>query len=72
MIKNLKTEISYVAQKDKDFGFLLDKYISFAEYNKKVRDRQGYILSVDGKNIGLLRYNLFWDNTPFCNIIKSF
>lgn len=35
MIKNLKTEISYVAQKDKDFWFLLDKHISFAEYNKK-------------------------------------
>ncbi len=69
MIRSLKTEIRYVEQKDKDFWFLLDKHISFAEFNKKVRDRQGYILSVDGRNIGLLRYNLFWDNTPFCNLL---
>ena len=23
----------------------------------------------DGKIIGVLRYNLFWDNTPFCTLL---
>ncbi len=28
-----------------------------------------YIMEADGKFIGWLRYNLFWDNTPFMNMI---
>ena len=28
-----------------------------------------YIMEEDGKFIGWLRYNLFWDNTPFMNMI---
>ena len=36
---------------------------------KKVRDKQGYVLYVDGIPKGLLRYNLFWDNTPFCTML---
>lgn len=36
---------------------------------KKVRDKQGYILLEDNKPIGLLRFNLFWDNTPFCTML---
>ena len=35
----------------------------------KVRDKRGYVLLEDEIPIGLLRYNLFWDNTPFCNML---
>ena len=62
-------EIRYVQIKDKEFWFRLDKHMSEQEFNNKVRDNRGYVILKDNKPIGLLRYNLFWDNTPFCNLI---
>jgi GNAT superfamily N-acetyltransferase len=62
-------EIRYVRLEDKGFWFSLDKHLSEQEFNNKVRDNRGYILLADNKPIGLLRYSLFWDNTPFCNLI---
>ena len=38
-------------------------------FDEKVRTKQGYVLVEDGKIIGILRYNLFWDNTPFCTML---
>ena len=29
----------------------------------------GYVIFEDGKPAGILRYNLFWDNTPFCTML---
>lgn len=63
------TEIRYVCHEDKEFWYSLDKHISEAEFENKVRDKRGYVLLEDGKQIGLLRYGLFWDNTPFCNML---
>ena len=37
--------------------------------SKKVNSKQGYVLLENDKPVGLLRYNLFWDNTPFCTIL---
>ncbi len=54
---------------DKDFWFTLDKHISETEFERKIRDKMGYILLLDNVPAGLLRYNLFWDNTPFCNLL---
>lgn len=62
-------EIRYMQMDDKDFWFSLDKHLSEIEFVKKVRDKQGYILTENEKPIGLLRYNLFWDNTPFCTML---
>lgn len=39
------------------------------EYNNKVQNKCGYVLFLDDNPIGLLRYNLFWDNTLFCNML---
>ncbi len=69
MISNTNYKIRYVNDADKDFWFSLDKHLSVAQFEKKVRDRQGYILSVDDTPIAILRYNLFWDNTPFCTML---
>lgn len=63
------TEIRYVQLEDKEFWYGLDKHLSNKEFEKKVRDKQGYILLEDNKPIGLLRFNLFWDNTPFCTML---
>ena len=62
-------EIRYIHLDDKEFWFSLDKHLSEQEFNNKVRDNRGYVLLDNNKPVGLLRYNLFWDNTPFCNLI---
>lgn len=62
-------DIRYVHNDDKEFWFKLDKHLPEAEFTNKVRDKRGYILSYDNKPVGLLRYNLFWDNTPFCTML---
>lgn len=61
--------IRYVEPGDKNFWFTLDKHISVTELDRKIRDRMGYVLLEDNVPAGLLRYNLFWDNTPFCNLL---
>ena len=62
-------EIRYVQYADKDFWFRLDRHLSEAEFERKVRDAMGYVLSENDVPVGLLRYNLFWDNTPFCYML---
>ena len=61
--------IKYVTQEDKDFWYSLDAHLPEKEFKKKVRDHQGYVLFDDDVPKGILRYNLFWDNTPFCTML---
>lgn len=61
--------IRYVQENDREFWFKLDKHLSEAEFQKKIRDKMGYVLLENDIPIGLLRYNLFWDNTPFCTML---
>ena len=61
--------IRYVQEEDKNFWFGLDKHISEKEFEKKIRDRMGYVLSENNTLVALLRYNLFWDSIPFCNML---
>ncbi|MBO4386601.1 MAG: GNAT family N-acetyltransferase, partial [Treponema sp.] len=62
-------KIEYVKNEDKEFWFKLDRHLAEKEFQKKVRDKQGYVLFADGIPVGILRYNLFWDNTPFCTLL---
>lgn len=66
---NNMTEIRYVQTEDKAFWCRLDRHLPETEFDRKVIDQQGYVLLEDGDPIGLLRYNLFWDNTPFCTLL---
>ena len=61
--------IRYAELADNDFWFTLDCHMSETEFERKIRDRQGYVALADGEPAGILRYNLFWDNTPFCNLL---
>lgn len=54
---------------DKEFWYSLDKHLPDKSFEIKVRDKMGYIILEDEKPIGILRYNLFWDNTPFLTLI---
>ncbi len=66
-MKSIK--ICYVQDSDREFWFSLDKHLPETEFDKKVRDKQGYVLFADNLPVGILRYNLFWDNTPFCTLL---
>lgn len=46
-----------------------DRHISAQELEHSVRLGRVYIAEEQGKFIGWLRYNLFWDNTPFMNLL---
>lgn len=63
------TAIRYVEKEDQEFWYRLDRHLPEAEFEKKVRDRMGYVILENDVLIGLLRYNLFWDNTPFCTLL---
>ena len=63
------TDIRYVQTEDEKFWYSLDRHLPRSEFSKKVREKMGYVISMNGSPIGILRYNLFWDNTPFCNMI---
>ncbi|WP_277405636.1 GNAT family N-acetyltransferase [Lacrimispora xylanisolvens] len=61
--------IRYVQEEDRKFWLKLDKHLTKTEFEKKIRDKMGYVLLEDNIPYGLLRYNLFWDNTPFCTML---
>lgn len=47
----------------------LDRHISPRELETSVRLGRVYVAEERGKLLGWLRYNLFWDNTPFLNLL---
>lgn len=63
------TEIRYVELEDQEFWYRLDKHLPKQEFERKVREKRGYVLLSDRNPAGLLRYNLFLDNTPFCTML---
>ena len=62
-------KIRYVEFEDQTFWYRLDKHLPQQEFRKKVENKEGYVLLNDDKAIGLLRYNFFWDNIPFCTLL---
>ena len=61
--------IRYAQLNDKTEWYKLDRHLPKKEFEEKIRTQQGYVLTEDDKVIGVLRYNLFWDNTPFCTML---
>ncbi len=61
--------IRQVEKQDKEAWYTLDKHLTEAVFEEKVRCGQGYVYVEGEKIIGVLRYNLFWDNTPFCTLL---
>lgn len=62
-------EIRYVQPGDREFWFSLDKHLPEPEFENKILNKQGYVLFEENNAAGFLRYNLFWDNTPFCTML---
>jgi GNAT superfamily N-acetyltransferase len=59
----------YATLEDRDFWFTLDKHLNEKEYGRKITFKQCYIIEIDNKCVGVLRYNLFWDIIPFLNLL---
>ncbi len=62
-------QIRYAETEDADFWFAMDRHLPQNEFENKVSNRQGYVLLAEERIAGILRYNLFWDNTPFCTFL---
>jgi len=62
--------IRYVLEEDKAFWFTLDCLLNEKEFELKIRDRRGYIVSDGDRPVGIMRYNLLWDHTPFVTLIE--
>lgn len=65
----MSIEVRYAQMADQEFWYKLDRHLPEQEFANKVRDKQGYVIWDNGTRVGVLRYNLFWDNTPFCNML---
>lgn len=61
--------IRYANSSDLDFWLTLDKHISKDELTKKINNNECLVILNDNEQVGILRYNLFWDNTPFVNML---
>lgn len=46
-----------------------DRHVSRQELANSVSLNRVYVAEENGQVIGWLRYNLFWDNTPFMNML---
>lgn len=46
-----------------------DKHISNLELENSIHLNRIYIMEDNNTFVGWLRYNLFWDNTPFMNML---
>lgn len=61
--------IRYAAENDFESLARLDRHISPGELRNAINLQRVIILEDGGGLAGWLRYNLFWDNTPFMNLL---
>ena len=61
--------IRYAEKTDIDLLAKYDKHISKEELKHAIVLHRVYIAEEKEKFAGWLRYNLFWDNTPFMNLL---
>lgn len=69
IMDDMNTEIRYVTEEDREQWYYLDRHLPAEGFDEKVRNRQGYVLLRNGQVIGILRFSLFWDSIPFCNLL---
>ena len=62
-------EIRYAVMDDLEILTAHDRHIAKEELRNAIRLSRVYIAEEAGEFVGWLRYNLFWDNTPFLNML---
>ena len=63
------SQIRYANLNDIEFWLSLDKHISISKLEEKIDNKECLVILKDDKLIGILRYNYFWDNVPFVNML---
>ena len=61
--------IRYAQLKDIELLNKYDKHISEEELKNSIKLKRIIVMFEGSRFIGWLRYNLFWDNTPFMNML---
>lgn len=59
----------YATRADWGFWSQLDRHLTKKVFLEKCRQQTAFVLWADRIDVGVLRYNLFWDQTPFLNLI---
>ena len=62
-------EIRYAESGDLEMISEYDMHISKEELKNAIALKRIILLFIDGKYEGWLRFNLFWDNIPFMNLL---
>ena len=62
-------EIRYATMDDKELLLSKDSHIKENICEDSINNKHEIILFVDGNFAGWLRYNLFWDESPFMNML---
>ena len=69
MQENNSVSIGLAEEKDFEILSRNDKHVSTEILKKKIADKNILIAEKDGEFAGWLRYNLFWDEMPFMNML---
>ena len=69
MQKNNSVKIRFAEESDLEILSQNDKLISAEILSKKISDKNILIAEMDENFAGWLRYNLFWDEIPFMNML---
>ena len=59
----------YAENKDWPFWHSLDKHLPITVFKRKTAVQECMVIEREGKSAGILRYNFFWDEYPFLNLI---
>ena len=68
-MEKLDINIQYAGNEDLLWLKEHDNHISEKTLKNKLENKEIYVVKNNGEIIGWLRYNLFWDNIPFLNMI---
>ncbi|MDE5671557.1 MAG: GNAT family N-acetyltransferase [Eubacterium sp.] len=62
-------EIRYATMADKEILLSRDSHIKESVWEETIKNNREIIIFVDGNFVGWLRWNLFWDEIPFMNML---
>jgi len=62
-------KFKYATPKEYEYLKSRDIHISKHMLEKKVKDNEVIIIEIENRIVGWLRFNYFWDNTPFMNLL---
>lgn len=62
-------QIDYAVESDYAYLREKDKHMVESLIISKIKAHEIFIIRVEDQNVGWMRFNYFWDNTPFMNMI---